>query len=458
MDINIENNSLKLEFGTSSMDVKTSVQTIYEKDHKNLENLDYESSGHTGFQPAGDYALKKYVNNNFANALKGSESDATISITDASPIEHEMKINLTSNGGKIPLFDFTEITFEGSTNVPVPTNIGDLLKPGRTYTLSLDYRFTSSDSFTLGDSYEYVNAAMLGFRTEYLYEYNNDEWMEAYAYEEIYDEADELLSGNVTEFRHREIQFTVPNEPYVNNDSAIVFMGIYGIELGDDNYGSPICELKNIMVYEGTEYTEKITDFSNVNVIRKGKNLFDKNNANILKAYISGKKLVSASSTRTIYIPCKANTTYTVSKCKTARFGVGYSTTAREPYTGQTIAFVSLNNSGTKITVTTNQNAKWLVVWFYHKSYDSADLTPEAIMETIQIEENSIATKYENYVEPVLFPANADGTVKSVTPIYPTTVLTSDTKSITINCEYNKDLNKAFEELYQVIISMGGYI
>ena len=402
---------------------------------------------------------KKYVDNTFANALKSSKSNTTISIPDASPIEHEIKVQLISTGGKIPLFDFTEITFEGSTNVSVPSNIGDLLKPGRTYTISFDYKFTSSDSFALGDSYEYVNAAFVGFRTEYLYEANNDEWIEAYAYDDISDEADELLSGSVTEFRHREIQFTVPNEPYWNNDSSIVFMGIYGIELGGDNYGAPMCELKNIMVFEGTKYSEKITDFSNVNVIRKGKNLFDKNNPNIINGYIAGTKDIKTSPTsRCIYIPCKPNTMYSVSKIKSARFVVGFSEDVRPPKIGSILDRYSAFNNYTVATVTSKANSKWLVVHYYNRQYDGTVITPEEIMETIQIEENSIATKYEDYVEPVLFPANADGTVNGITPIYPTTVLTTDTEAITVNCEYNRDLNKAFDELYQVIISMGGYV
>ena len=37
---------------------------------------------------------------------------------------------------------------------------------------------------------------------------------------------------------------------------------------------------------------------------------------------------------------------------------------------------------------------------------------------------------------------NADGTVDGVKSLYPTTVITTDTDGVTIDCEYNKDLNK----------------
>ena len=50
----------------------------------------------------------------------------------------------------------------------------------------------------------------------------------------------------------------------------------------------------------------------------------------------------------------------------------------------------------------------------------------------------------------------ADGTVSGVKSLYPTTTLMSDTDGVIINAEYNRDINKAFAELQQAILSMGG--
>ena len=58
-----------------------------------------------------------------------------------------------------------------------------------------------------------------------------------------------------------------------------------------------------------------------------GKNLFNKNNTNqILNAYINatGYVLTSNANMRTAYIECQPNTTYTISKIRSARFIVGY--------------------------------------------------------------------------------------------------------------------------------------
>lgn len=75
-----------------------------------------------------------------------------------------------------------------------------------------------------------------------------------------------------------------------------------------------------------------------------------------------------------------------------------------------------------------------------------------------QLELGSFGTEYEPYVEPVEYNVNADGTVEGVKPIYPCTTLMTDTVGAVIDVEYNRDINKAFEELYNAIISLGGNV
>lgn len=135
--------------------------------------------------------------------------------------------------------------------------------------------------------------------------------------------------------------------------------------------------------------------------IRKstGKNLFDKDNANILNAYfnlVSGyNKINISNSTRTIYIPCKANTTYTISKISSARFYVGY--TNELPAENVIVYGIDGDTEGyTSHTITTGTNAKYLCAFVYHSSYDTT-ITIQQILNTIQIEENSQATDLEPY-------------------------------------------------------------
>lgn len=131
-----------------------------------------------------------------------------------------------------------------------------------------------------------------------------------------------------------------------------------------------------------------------------GKNLFDKNNANILNAYLSSadNKIIDNAVNRTLYINCEPNTTYTITKIASATFSVAY--TKELPannvviYGYNTQASVVSNNYR-KITITTGDGAKYLACRFMQTVQDT--LTQEQLLATIQIEKGSTATPYEPY-------------------------------------------------------------
>ena len=124
-----------------------------------------------------------------------------------------------------------------------------------------------------------------------------------------------------------------------------------------------------------------------------GKNLFDKDNANILNAYINNKQIISNNNARTIYISAKSSTTYTISRQAGKRFGI--TTTTSTPANGITGTNGIENNTATSITITTGANDKYIAVYFYLSTADTQ--TPEQILNTMQIEENNQATEYEPY-------------------------------------------------------------
>lgn len=130
-------------------------------------------------------------------------------------------------------------------------------------------------------------------------------------------------------------------------------------------------------------------------VVVSGKNLFDKDN-NVLNAYINatGYVLTSSSNMKVAYAPCKPNTTYTISKIKSARFVVA-------SYSNLDFGAGSTNgrsdNDATSITLTTDANAKYICVFYYHTS---DTISEETIRNSIQIEANSTATPYQPYIEP----------------------------------------------------------
>ena len=140
-----------------------------------------------------------------------------------------------------------------------------------------------------------------------------------------------------------------------------------------------------------------------------GKNLFNKSNVNVLDAYFNTgttNTITSSNSAKTIYIQCKPSTTYTISKITSARFYVGYTETT--PAIGvEVFGRDGSNDLTTPITITTGNNATYLVAFVYITSVDT--LTPQQIYDTIQIEESATATTYEPYV----------GGVPSPNPLYP---------------------------------------
>ena len=128
-----------------------------------------------------------------------------------------------------------------------------------------------------------------------------------------------------------------------------------------------------------------------------GKNLFDKDNANVLNAYMyyNSGRIVSDNTGRTVWIKIKPNTTYTVSKMATARFMIG--TFSQQPNYNVTPTNYRGNNTATSISITSGANDTYLSAWIYNSSYDTS--TPEQIMATLQIEEGNQVTTYEPYIE-----------------------------------------------------------
>lgn len=127
-------------------------------------------------------------------------------------------------------------------------------------------------------------------------------------------------------------------------------------------------------------------------------NLFDKDNYNSLNVFISNTGVLTANANnKSIYIPCKPNTTYTISRIKPAsgnkEFGIAY--TSEIPVAGVQLEDFVRNNTADSLTITTNNTAKFLIAWCYVSDYVS---TLEETLSTIQIVEGStVPSKYIPY-------------------------------------------------------------
>lgn len=126
-------------------------------------------------------------------------------------------------------------------------------------------------------------------------------------------------------------------------------------------------------------------------------NLFDKNNANILNSAVDSNGIgINAGDTyKTIYIPCKANTAYTVSKIYDAtknRFALAYTNT--EPTYNMQVEGYTPNANTSNITITTGTNAKYLLAYIWIKG---GTTTYKEMLNSIKIEEGTQATAYSLY-------------------------------------------------------------
>lgn len=139
--------------------------------------------------------------------------------------------------------------------------------------------------------------------------------------------------------------------------------------------------------------------------INLGKNLFDKDNGNVIQAYI-GNTFVSNAYNRTVWIACQPNTTYTLQKTSTGRERIiGWS--SEVPAIGGVVGGQLGSFSGSvpagdivTATVTTPAGANYLAITVYQTSQDSA-YTLEQILASLQIEKGSTATSYAPYFTPI---------------------------------------------------------
>lgn len=176
----------------------------------------------------------------------------------------------------------------------------------------------------------------------------------------------------------------------------------------------------NVVIYaqleEGTTATEfekygatPSTEFPSMPVVctgvqkikQFGKNWFNKDNANILNAYTDS-TIVANVNSKTLFVKCKPLTTYTISRTKIGkRFQVGEC--SELPKAGSSLNNLIPNdfvNELKSITITTSLSAKYLVVFYSNSTNDNINnngYTEEELRNSIQIEEGSVATKWEPY-------------------------------------------------------------
>lgn len=208
--------------------------------------------------------------------------------------------------------------------------------------------------------------------------------------------------------------------------------------------------------------SDTITDFSSVTLTKCGKNLL---------SYPYERSSITAAG---ITYTDNGDGTLTVKGTPSYQYGATFMLTKTCPFkNGVTYTFseAALRAQGFRFSLCyfdKEQNKEmypdklYTITWddskyqFKHLAIDNGNSlkTVENVVIRPQIEIGTIETEYEPFKAPETVPVNADGTASVVGKGEDVTLMT-DTAGVTISAEYNRDLNKAFAEIYQAIATMG---
>lgn len=151
-----------------------------------------------------------------------------------------------------------------------------------------------------------------------------------------------------------------------------------------------------------------------------GKNLFDKDHANVVDGYIDTANFNSNNvRAKTIYIPISGGQTYTVSKTVGARFSIATSNVI--PSSGATFTSRQAGNTSASLTITAGANDTYLWAWVYLDGTDTGTLAD--MLASVQIETGSTATAYEPYQS--MFSGQVNALTGEVESNYKKIVITS---------------------------------
>ena len=383
--------------------------------------------------------VKSYVNNNFANALKGSASGEEVRLNDVSPIEHELKIKLKSknlfNAEAEPLYligaektlNGTALTFT-STEIMARYAYRIPTETGKQYTVSVK---------------SLVSVPASGQSAT-----GSDIFLSSTAHPDTLDYGS-ITSTSLTK------TFTAKSD-YLYIKQYVCY--------GTNQVGGKKT-VDGLQVEEGasaTSYAPYISDFSGVTLKRYGKNLlpYPYRNTNIdythnginYKVKSDGTVVANGTATAQSYFILAGlvlnKGVYYLSGCPSGGEGSTYSIY----FQYDNFSYYKADyGSGVKIDI--NEKKNCAVAINIGKNTTVSNLIFKPMLEV-----GSKLTDFEERRTAVAYTPAADGTISGVKNLYPTTTLMTDTEGVIIEAEYNRDINKAFAELQAAIISLGGNV
>lgn len=358
--------------------------------------------------------------NTYSNALKGSVSGAVLNLGDVSPLKHNMSVRIR-NKNLIP-YPFTGVakTINGTTITD--NGDGTISMQG---TATADFAFEIATVKLSKGSYHFSCHNITNNTKMYASVVNAGEG--AYYYD-----------------RGKGVTFTV--------DKTINYAVSVSIKTTLDLTETMTIYPQLERGTTKTEFTPYISDLTEVKVSRYGRNL------------IPFPYLVSGTVTQDgVTINFNNDGTFTVSGTSTADVWLRLNTFSLPKGTYKFTGCPTGANASTYLlrygsSDATDANSELIIsddtaapgLWLYIKRGNSLTDT----LFKPQIEFADTASDYEPYIEPTTYTPLTDGTVEGVESLYPTTTLLTDTDGVVIDCEYNKDINKAYAQLLEKVSAL----
>lgn len=365
------------------------------------------------------------ISDTFANALKGNKKGGIVAITDISPIEHDVAVKAASKN----LFNNdTSLLKEVFYTIPTggrDSRIGyePLILPAGIYTFTLTNLDTSAQK---------------------------------YIYGVINDKDDNFVSRcnllqNTTNFTPLTITVNEGDKIFIYNAHA------------DMNVANRAAEFAAVEIQlekgtTATNYTPYVPDVSVATVKACGKNICDYTKFEGISAVDRANVVLDGD---TFIFPA-GNSYYGLNMAnglplvKGQKYAVSFS--AITPYAYPELQVIYTDNTNIAFAngsiKTIEKDVKEIRFYIATGTLAETDFK----LSKFQVEVGSTVTDYEPPIEPTSYPIAADGIVEGVTSIYPNMTITTDTIGVVVDTEYNRDINKAFAELQQAIISLGGNI
>ena len=366
-----------------------------------------------------------------SNALKGTASGEVIRIDDVNPIEHTVKAKVKGKN----LFDTSPIQTQ-SANATYAYISG--VSEGC-------IEVTTEEGYT-GNGHCQTHVAIKTLCPKI-------EAGKQYVFSAETDSTIKMIHLRETDV------FVYFGTPIIFTEEMIEStVGVYGLDARYDNTVVGTCKISNIQLEEGdtaTEYTPYV-DPSTVTVTRCGKN------------FVDAEELVNSAVAKV------RENTYTITKSGTDRFSNYASfnvplgktvclsgkiiSDTRQQNTAFTVQVRHIDNSisypSIKISngkffgvITANVAVSGMRIYIEGSEADNAAIT----FSNLQIEYGDTATEYESYKGVETYTPSADGTVNGITSVSPTMTLLTDKAGVTIEAEYNQDINAAFDKINAIL-------